>query len=126
MDEEGSLQGNPAQHLRDGGDTAAARAGCFSTRDLVGSTFPTVSLVFQLPKLGLLGQNEVSCAVHLPWDTCRVTAISLAGRVRRALERILSTRALLQGQFLPSRSWKTVGTGWEHAPKMLFLVFLTC
>lgn len=79
--EGGVTAGKPFHtHPWDGGDAAAARAGCFSTRVLVGLTFPTISLVFQLPRLGLLDQNKVTCAVHLPWDTC--------GRVRCVLDRI--------------------------------------
>lgn len=85
MDEEGILPSTFHTPLRDGGDAAAAaaRGVCFPTRVLLGLTFPTFSLVFQLPRSGLVDQR----GAHLPWDTCRVT-ISLAGRLRYALDRI--------------------------------------
>lgn len=48
---------------------------------MVGLIFSTASLmllVLQLPSPGLLDRSEVSCTIHVPWDTCKVPTISLA------------------------------------------------
>lgn len=67
-------------HFQGGGDKAAARDNCFSTRD-GGTDFPhrlSHASGASAPQPRFMDRSEVSCTIHVPWDTCKVPTIRLA------------------------------------------------
>lgn len=81
---------------------------------LVGLIFPTTSVELQLHDLGLLERCKVSCTIHVPWDTCGVTTIRLAGGVKRAPGR---TRAWAYGNASLSTEMESTGKGLGPRPQ---------